>query len=63
MFRKADAFDTDVGEMGDDESFSLKMDCRIDCDWKCVIDVLRDRKSKGACVALAPSSDDTAFVC
>lgn len=63
MFRSVDTLDTDVGEMGDAESFSLKMDCRIDCDWKCVIEVLNDRKSNGACAALAPSSDDTAFVC
>lgn len=50
----------DVGEMGDGESFSLRIDCRIDCDWKCVIDVLNDLKSNGVCVALAPSR---AFVC
>lgn len=49
--------------MGDGEIFSFKIDWRIDCDWKCVIDELRDLKSNGVCAALAPSSDETALVC
>lgn len=63
MLRKVGKLLADVGEIGDGESFSFRIDCRIDCDWKCVSELLNVRKSNGGCVALAPSSDDTAFVC
>lgn len=33
IFRKVDdTFATDVGEMGDVESFSFRIVCRMDCD-------------------------------
>lgn len=74
MFRNADdtlPADDEFGEMGDDCcNFSFRIDWRIDCDWKCVIEVLSDRKSNGVCeaaaaaaAAFAPSNDETAFVC
>lgn len=62
----------ELGEMGDTDccSFSLRIDWRIDCDWKCVIELLNERKSNGVCAAaaaaaaaFAPSNDETAFVC
>lgn len=63
MLRSVGKLVTDVGEIGDGECFSLRIDCLIDWDWKCVIDVLSDLKSNGCCVALAPKSDETAFEC